>query len=96
MVFADVARAHKALDIPVSAVYACFDGFYAECVHPSFVRFGVAQVGAGHGPTKRHQSVEGGYEVTAWRSVGGNRAGQEFASEEDCFESGEYIHEHFF
>ena len=74
MVFADVARAHKALDIPVSAVYACFDGFYAECVHPSFVRFGVAQVGAGHGPTKWHQSVEGGYEVTAWCSVGGNRS----------------------
>ena len=27
----------------------------------------------GDGPTKRHQSVEGGYEVTARRSVEGNR-----------------------
>ena len=48
MVFADVARAHKALDIPVSAVYACFDGFYAECVHPSFVHFGVTQMSIGN------------------------------------------------
>ena len=63
--------------------------------HPAFADI-YSQMYTGHGPTKRHQSVEGGYEVTAWRSVGGNRAGQEFASEEDCFESGEYIHEHFF
>ena len=48
MVFADAARAHKALDVSVPAVYACFDGFHAERVHPPFVHLGVAQVGVGH------------------------------------------------
>jgi len=47
MVFADAARAHKALDIPIPAVYACFDGLHAERVHPSFVHFGVTQMGIG-------------------------------------------------
>jgi len=48
MVFADAARAHKALDIPIPAVYACFDGLHAERVHPSFVHFGVTQMGIGN------------------------------------------------
>ena len=48
MVFADAARAHKALDVSVPAVYACFDGLHAERVHPPFVHLGVAQVGVGN------------------------------------------------
>ena len=44
MVFADAARAHKALDVSVPAVYARFDGLQTERVHPAFVHLGVAQV----------------------------------------------------
>ena len=40
--------------------------------HPAFADIH-CQMHTGDGPTKRHQSVEGGYEVTARRSVGGNR-----------------------
>ena len=47
MVFADAARAHKALDVPVPAVYACFDGFHTERVHPSLVHLGV-EIGRAH------------------------------------------------
>jgi len=47
MVFADAARAHKALDVSVPAVYACFNGLHAERVHPPFVHLGVAQMGVG-------------------------------------------------